>query len=496
MPGDTERAGRVWRVSERERTLPFPCDAYLVEPDDVYFRGIDIQAPAGVVFRWLCQLRIAPYSYDWIDNLGRRSPRELTPGLERLEVGQRVMTIFELVEFESGRQLTIRLGRAGVLFGEVAVSYLLVANRLGGLPVARQGPDAPLPAAARPAAASRRDAVAGPGDDAKATAHHQAACGGTGARGGLVDPRRVAGRAYAHGHGRPLTRFRPHRARLRPSPCGFPPELPGIAPRVGGNRAGSSAVSEQHERLLRRAYEAFNARDIQGALATMHPQVDWPNAMEGGRVHGHAEVREYWERQWRSLDPRVQPLGIEQGRDGRMVAMVRQLVRDLAGNVLSDETVEHRYAIVEGLIERMDIHDHWRIRDAGEEDIAAVLALWEAAGSLPSVSDSPEGLARLLAADPQALLVAELDGILVGSLIAAWDGWRGSFYRLAVSPEHRRRGLAKMLLREGERRLRERGAARLTAIVADDEADAIAFWRATGYEHQRHRARFVRRPDA
>jgi hypothetical protein len=132
MPGDRERAGRVWRVSEREQMLPFPCDAYLAEPDDVYFRGIEIQAPEVVVFRWLCQLRLAPYSYDWIDNLGRRSPRELTPGLERLEVGQRVMTIFKLIEFESDRQLTIRLDRAGVLFGEVAVSYLLVAIDSGG----------------------------------------------------------------------------------------------------------------------------------------------------------------------------------------------------------------------------------------------------------------------------------------------------------------------------------------------------------------------------
>jgi ribosomal protein S18 acetylase RimI-like enzyme len=140
----------------------------------------------------------------------------------------------------------------------------------------------------------------------------------------------------------------------------------------------------------------------------------------------------------------------------------------------------------------MDVHGYWTIRNATEGDIAAVLDLWVAAGSLPSVSDSPDGLGRLLAADPQALLVAELGGVLAGSLIAAWDGWRGSFYRLAVSPEHRRKGLATMLLREGERRLRERGAVRLTAIVADDEEGAMAFWRTAGYERQQHRARFVR----
>jgi ribosomal protein S18 acetylase RimI-like enzyme len=149
----------------------------------------------------------------------------------------------------------------------------------------------------------------------------------------------------------------------------------------------------------------------------------------------------------------------------------------------------------EGLVERMDVYDHWTIRSATEEDIEAVLGLWAAAGSLPSVTDSRDGLTQLLATDPQALLVAELDGVLAGSLIAAWDGWRGSFYRLAVSPEHRRKGLATMLLREGERRLRERGAVRLTAIVADDDPTAMSFWRAAGYERQQHRARFVRHCD-
>ena len=138
----------------------------------------------------------------------------------------------------------------------------------------------------------------------------------------------------------------------------------------------------------------------------------------------------------------------------------------------------------------------YTIRNATKEDIAAVLELWAAAGSPPSVSDSPAGIAMLLDADPEALLIAELDGVVVGSLIAAWDGWRGSFYRLAVSPERRRQGLATMLLKEGERRLRERGAMWLTAIVADDDAGAMAFWQAVGYERQQHQARLVRRPDA
>ncbi len=252
------------------------------------------------------------------------------------------------------------------------------------------------------------------------------------------------------------------------------------------------AVSEQHEQLLRRAYEAFNARDIQGALATLHPEVDWPNAIEGGRVRGRGEVREYWERQWGSFDSRVHPLRIERGHGDRVVATVRQLVRDLAGNVVSDETVEHRYVIAGGLIERMDVHDHWTIRSATEEDFASVLGLWEAAGSLPSVSDTREGLSRLLSTDRDALLLAESGGVVVGSLIAAWDGWRGSFYRLAVHPDHRRRGLAATLLQEGERHLRARGVVRLTAIVAENDPAAMGFWKAVGYQRQPNRARFVR----
>jgi hypothetical protein len=78
------------------------------------------------VFRWLCQLRAAPYSYDLVDNLGRRSPRELTPGLDELEVGQRVMSIFDLVEFERDRHLTLKLRRAQRAFGDAAVTYMVV----------------------------------------------------------------------------------------------------------------------------------------------------------------------------------------------------------------------------------------------------------------------------------------------------------------------------------------------------------------------------------
>jgi ribosomal protein S18 acetylase RimI-like enzyme len=134
----------------------------------------------------------------------------------------------------------------------------------------------------------------------------------------------------------------------------------------------------------------------------------------------------------------------------------------------------------------------WMIRSATPADAPAVLSLWSTAEVPSGVSDTREGLAALLDADREALLVAESESRVIGSLIAAWDGWRGSFYRLAVHPSRRREGIATALVREGERRLQERGALRLTAIVADDEKLALDFWRAAGYERQPHRARFLR----
>ena len=138
------------------------------------------------------------------------------------------------------------------------------------------------------------------------------------------------------------------------------------------------------------------------------------------------------------------------------------------------------------------------IRAGGVGDLEAVLLLWRQSCALPTVTDDLQSLQALLLADAGALLVAEVpvqrtsgSGEVVGSLIAAWNGWRGSFYRLAVRPDHRRRGLGRRLVREGEQRLRERGAGRLDAIVAAGEAPATGFWEALGYERQRDRVRFV-----
>jgi hypothetical protein len=114
-------------------------------------------------------------------------------------------------------------------------------------------------------------------------------------------------------------------------------------------------VAAAAEDLLRRAYAAFNARDVDAVVALMHPDVDWPNAFEGGRVRGHDEVRAYWERQFAQISPQVVPRAFAQRPDGRVAVDVHQVVRSLRGETLADGTVVHVYTLRDGLVERMDI---------------------------------------------------------------------------------------------------------------------------------------------
>jgi ketosteroid isomerase-like protein len=113
------------------------------------------------------------------------------------------------------------------------------------------------------------------------------------------------------------------------------------------------ATSERD--LLAHIYAAFNNRDIDAVLAVMHPEVDWPNGMEGGRVHGHAAVRDYWTWQWGVIDPHVEPRRFTTDEAGRIVVDVHQVVRGLTGGVLSDQMVQHVYAVQDGLIRSMEI---------------------------------------------------------------------------------------------------------------------------------------------
>lgn len=110
-------------------------------------------------------------------------------------------------------------------------------------------------------------------------------------------------------------------------------------------------------RIIENAYAAFNARDIEGALAAMHDDVHWPNGMEGGTVYGHGGVRDYWARQWALIDPHVEPLRFETDEAGRIVVEVHQVVRDLTGKVTVDETVQHVYTMEDGRVRSMEIRN-------------------------------------------------------------------------------------------------------------------------------------------
>jgi hypothetical protein len=109
------------------------------------------------------------------------------------------------------------------------------------------------------------------------------------------------------------------------------------------------------DRPIRAAYDAFNARDIDAALALMAPDVDWPNAWEGGRVVGHDAVREYWTRQWREIDPHVEAVAFDERSPDEVAVDVHQVVRTLDGDVVADEHVTHVYRFRDGLVERMDV---------------------------------------------------------------------------------------------------------------------------------------------
>ena len=118
-----------------------------------------------------------------------------------------------------------------------------------------------------------------------------------------------------------------------------------------------SNVDNTTRELLVRAYTAFNARDIDSALATMDTEVAWPNGMEGGYVHGHEAVRAYWTRQWQLLDPHVEPLKFTADPSGRVIVEVHQVVRDAKGQLLMDRVVQHVFMTELGRIRTMEIRE-------------------------------------------------------------------------------------------------------------------------------------------
>ena len=111
----------------------------------------------------------------------------------------------------------------------------------------------------------------------------------------------------------------------------------------------------KYQKLINKAYSAFNERNIDAVLSALHPEVHWSNGWEGGYVNGHDEVRNYWTRQWKELDPNVEPIGFKERPDGQIEVEVHQIAKDLQGNILFDGTVKHIYTIENGLIKNMEI---------------------------------------------------------------------------------------------------------------------------------------------
>ncbi len=119
---------KFWNATLEERTDSYPCDYYLTVPYEGLVRAIDVAASAEVLFRWLCQLKLAPYSYDWIDNLGRQSPHELTPGVEHLARGQHFL-VGEIVDFELNGHISVLIRpECERLYGPLASTYAIRAT--------------------------------------------------------------------------------------------------------------------------------------------------------------------------------------------------------------------------------------------------------------------------------------------------------------------------------------------------------------------------------
>jgi ribosomal protein S18 acetylase RimI-like enzyme len=132
------------------------------------------------------------------------------------------------------------------------------------------------------------------------------------------------------------------------------------------------------------------------------------------------------------------------------------------------------------------------IRDCATDEAGSVLEFWRQAEATPSVTDTADDLRRAISDSRVSVVVAEIEGRLVGSVIGTFDGWRGNFYRLAVHRSFRRQGIARALVAEVEKRLAAQGAKRITALVEKHHPWATAFWQAVGYPVDNRIARHVR----
>jgi len=114
-------------------------------------------------------------------------------------------------------------------------------------------------------------------------------------------------------------------------------------------------MTDQYKMTIKKAYSAFNERNIANALSTMQPNVQWSKAWEGGYISGHGEINAYWTRQWTEINPKVEPVGFKERENGSLEVQVHQNVKDLQGGLIFDGMVKHFYTFESGLIKTMDI---------------------------------------------------------------------------------------------------------------------------------------------
>jgi hypothetical protein len=198
-------------------------------------------------------------------------------------------------------------------------------------------------------------------------------------------------------------------------------------------------MSALHD-LIRACYAAFNARDIDAALEGLSPDVDWPDAMDGGRLRGHQAVREYWMRQFENGRPHVEPQAIAQDEHGQVVVDVHQVVRDLDGGVIVDQHLQHVYTIDDGLIARMEIRPHSNIRHVvvvgrSPQKMRQALEVLESAGFAATGTFSrDEAMAAITAQGTLFAVVAggSVDRVAEAQLRAAAEAKGGQLIRANI----------------------------------------------------------------
>ena len=117
-------------------------------------------------------------------------------------------------------------------------------------------------------------------------------------------------------------------------------------------------MTNHHQSIIEKAYKAFNERNIGEVISFMHPEVNWPNGWEGGYLKATEQVKDYWQRQWKELDPHVMPLSIDEPENGQVKVKVHQVVKDTQGKLLADTIIKHTYTFENGLIKKMEIGEY------------------------------------------------------------------------------------------------------------------------------------------